>query len=536
MRSGAQDVRRVVGVGILFLVLAIGWSQFAPPSLGGRTTFLVVQGSSMLPRFHAGDLVAVRSAAHYPIGSLAAYEYVPFHAIYFHQIVGRQGSHYVFKGINNRFVDGPFEPTREQIIGRFWLDLPGVGRWLTFWHQPVHAALLVAGLTLVLVLSNPRRRRKVGAPNRDAFQPKGTSVSRTLLGSGILATLAVAGTAFSLWSYAKPLYTTVSDSLAYRQSGRFSYSAAVPKSVVYPQGVVPNGGPIYSPPASTVSLSFGYRMTVPQGQVIGGTARLDAELVSTSGWQQTWTIVPMKHFRGGRATLVGTVDVSSLYNTVAEIEKITHDQSDSYRLVLLPSVNTSALADGRLINARFAPHLSFTVQPTWLQLDVPSSSTADRYLNPSADGTVQHVTSLPASIRLGGMTVPLATARVAGPVFTLAAALCSGLLIGFARRRERRLSEAARIAQHYGGLLVDVDSLPFSPTERSIRVGSMAGLVRLAEQCERMILHAHREGQHVYLLENVGESYYFTTPEDATDEPVSEPRPTIVGPESVASQ
>jgi hypothetical protein len=37
----------------------------------------------------------------------------------------------------------------------------------------------------------------------------------------------------------------------------------------------------------------------------------------------------------------------------------------------------------------------------------------------------------------------------------------------------------------------------------------MDGLVRLAERCERMILHEEREGLHIYLLEDEGVLYRY---------------------------
>ena len=77
------------------------------------------------------------------------------------------------------------------------------------------------------------------------------------------------------------------------------------------------------------------------------------------------------------------------------------------------------------------------------------------------------------------------------------------------------MAEPTRIARQYASLLISVDALPFSPSSRSIRVGSMEGLVRLADQYERIILHAVGEGGcHIYLLENAGESYYFSAQEN----------------------
>ena len=49
------------------------WYFFAPPALGGSTTYVFTDGVSMEPRFHTGDLVLVRSQSSYHVGEIVAY-------------------------------------------------------------------------------------------------------------------------------------------------------------------------------------------------------------------------------------------------------------------------------------------------------------------------------------------------------------------------------------------------------------------------------------------------------------------------------
>ena len=97
---------------VALLLLGLLWLEFAPPKWGGHPTFLVVHGISMLPKFHAGDLVAVRPAARYGVGTLAAYHYPALHTVFFHRIIATRGSRYVFQGlrspigINSSWRDG----------------------------------------------------------------------------------------------------------------------------------------------------------------------------------------------------------------------------------------------------------------------------------------------------------------------------------------------------------------------------------------------------------------------------------------------
>jgi signal peptidase I len=155
--------RKWIWRGAAIAVAGLLWGFFAPPALGGSTTVLMVRGTSMLPRFHTGDLVLVRKGDAYRVGMLAAYDALPFHAVFFHQIVGRAGNRYVFKGLNNRVAD-PYHPPASEIIGAYWFSIPTVGLWLQFWRQPGNAALLVAATALVAAATSPRRRRDGSAP------------------------------------------------------------------------------------------------------------------------------------------------------------------------------------------------------------------------------------------------------------------------------------------------------------------------------------------------------------------------------------
>src|SRR5260370_6367352 len=44
-----------------------------PQSLGGRADWVMVSGTSMLPRFHTGDLVLVEHQSSYHVGDVIAY-------------------------------------------------------------------------------------------------------------------------------------------------------------------------------------------------------------------------------------------------------------------------------------------------------------------------------------------------------------------------------------------------------------------------------------------------------------------------------
>lgn len=161
-RQGLTGRRRAWSLLATAAVLAAAWLLLAPPQLGGSTSYVIASGVSMLPRFHAGDVVVLRRQASYHPGEVAAYHNQQLGVVVMHRIIASRGGRYVFRGDNNDFTDS-YQPTRAQIVGAEWVRLPGAGRYLLTLHQP-----LVAGAALALLwvfsfspqASSRRQRRR----------------------------------------------------------------------------------------------------------------------------------------------------------------------------------------------------------------------------------------------------------------------------------------------------------------------------------------------------------------------------------------
>jgi signal peptidase I len=140
-----------------FALCLAAWATFAPPQLGGSTSYAITTGVSMLPHFHAGDLVLLRHESSYTVGEVAGYHNGQLGVTVMHRIVAIDGDRYVFKGDNNDFTD-MFEPTAAQIVGAEWIHLPGWGNTLLTLRAPVVGAVLL-GLMWVFVFW-PRSRSR----------------------------------------------------------------------------------------------------------------------------------------------------------------------------------------------------------------------------------------------------------------------------------------------------------------------------------------------------------------------------------------
>lgn len=118
------------------VVAAVAWAVW-PASLGGATTFIIVDGSSMEPRFHSGDLVVARVGTP-AVGDVVVYRPDGFdHALIVHQIVGGDGADgWVMQGENNTWTD-PWRPTNADVVGVVHSMVPRLGSLTMFLVSPI---------------------------------------------------------------------------------------------------------------------------------------------------------------------------------------------------------------------------------------------------------------------------------------------------------------------------------------------------------------------------------------------------------------
>lgn len=148
---------------VLVVMLAAMLAAFGllPQQIGGQMSFVITDGTSMLPHIRTGDLVIVRREPIYRVGEVAAFHDQQLHVIVLHRIVAIRGDHYVFKGDNNNFVTS-YEPTKPQIVGAEWFQIPRAGRLILGLRSPPVAAAALAALWLFSFSgrSSSRRRRR----------------------------------------------------------------------------------------------------------------------------------------------------------------------------------------------------------------------------------------------------------------------------------------------------------------------------------------------------------------------------------------
>ncbi len=114
-----KSLRAPAVIANIFLVLGliILWITFAPASIGGRVSYVMVNGISMEPGFHLGDLTILRRDSNYQVGDIVTYHDSQMQAYVIHRIIGIDQDQFILKGDNNSWIDA-YRPTQEEIIGK----------------------------------------------------------------------------------------------------------------------------------------------------------------------------------------------------------------------------------------------------------------------------------------------------------------------------------------------------------------------------------------------------------------------------------
>lgn len=165
MRSDASGRHRLEGRWrplasylIAALLVATWWASLAPTAVFGPNSYVMVQGHSMEPMLHTGDLVIARRESQYHIGDLVVFHIYSGSVI--HRIVsGSAEAGWQTKGDNNNWVD-PWVLDNSGVAGKFQTEIPQFGTLLAWGRTHV---LLVAAITtgIAMLFYIPLRRKKL---------------------------------------------------------------------------------------------------------------------------------------------------------------------------------------------------------------------------------------------------------------------------------------------------------------------------------------------------------------------------------------
>ncbi len=152
--------KRRRGILLSVLLLAVAWALLAPLELGGQLKYILINGSSMLPLMAKGDFAIVRAETSYQVGDVVAYDFPDLGTV-IHRIIDKKGDQFVMKGDNNTWIDG-YSPTADEIYGKLWVKIPGVGKAILALREPWAFGLLLGccGLLFGMDWAKPQKRTR----------------------------------------------------------------------------------------------------------------------------------------------------------------------------------------------------------------------------------------------------------------------------------------------------------------------------------------------------------------------------------------
>lgn len=507
---------------------AAAWYFFAPPQIGGRTTYLITQGTSMEPRIHQGDLVLVRKAASYRVGDIVAYRLTP-RTLVLHRItgiaanVGAAGApHWIMKGDNNAWPDSK-QPATQDIVGKLWIQLPSAGStWLRL-GKPLALALflLMAGIMLQTTTANtsqepgPRAKSRLRKPAGSWTGSSAVSVwFQALVVVGLLAPVFLVLCAIA---FAQPAQQLGSVAVTYDQNGVFGYSAAAPPGI-YDQQEVTTGEPVYLRLVHDLTVRFTYHFKAQAPHDLHGTYQIFLTIAGENGWRRTAALAPATAFSGDTVRMSGKVDLTQVQALLAAVAQQTGVQGQLSTLTLQPVVKTLGTLSGAKLSERFSPSLRFRMAPLELVLDKGANDNGGP-LHPAQSGLVKLARREASRISMLGLSLQVSLIRViavAGLTLSAIAAAVLGLLLHGVLHGD----ESARIRARYGASLIEIhtNDPAAAPASTVIDACSIDDLAKVARQRGQLLLHSCDSAGHRYSVVDGCVIYQYRVVKPARDD------------------
>jgi signal peptidase len=161
-------VKRILGwieAALVVLVLVFWFFELRPQSFGGPAGYALVNGTSMLPKYHTGDVVIVHRQLQYRVGDVIAYTvpkgFAGSGSQVIHRIIGGSAkTGFVVQG-DNRTAPDIWRPKASDVVGAAWAHIPKFGAVVRLLHTPVFLAGLAALIAVLsVVFHKPKQKRE----------------------------------------------------------------------------------------------------------------------------------------------------------------------------------------------------------------------------------------------------------------------------------------------------------------------------------------------------------------------------------------
>ena len=487
---------------LLAISLVLLWVAFAPARLGGQVAYVIVNGISMEPGYHLGDLTIMRKANSYKVGDIVTYRDADMQAYVIHRIIRVEQDHYVLQGDNNSWIDA-YRPTNEEIIGKLWIYIPKLGKIFKWLRSPLNMALtmgLLGGLLMASMTIKPSARRK-SKNSSIAATPK-SSLEVDLY---LLCTLGLFFLGLSILAFIKPL-TRPAEDIQYQQESYFSYSATG-TPVIYDTDIVRSGEPVFPRLTCFLNITFNYKLLGSQIQDVSGDYQLIARVMDEqSGWQRTIPMNERTSFHGNSFSAASNLDLCQIVSLVNTLKEETGLRASNFTLEVTPQVFITANAMGNQIVDSFEPKLAFRFDEVHFSLAVPKGQ--EDPLSLARQSSIENTNIEANTLSILGLELRIGLVRIMG-LLGLVLNLGGLMIVGYRVFRTAPQDQEALIRLKYGGLLVNMYERNLAPASIVIDVTTIDELAKLAERHNTVILHMTLNFVHYYMVQCNGLTYRY---------------------------
>jgi signal peptidase I len=486
--------------------------MFAPTTVGGATSYVIVSGSSMKPTLAEGDLVVVRQGR-YEVGDIVAFE--TGNGLVIHRIVGGSAEEgFVMQGDNKPAPDN-WTPVPEDVVGEYFAQLPHAGRWAHgLAANPALFGALIGGLGSLMIW-NPRRRRtrrRAGRAETSRKTARSAVRGASVRGAGsillVLAGLVLLTAGATAYTMLRPMQRTETVERAlHRHQGEFAYTATVRDSVVYDSNSVispANGSeptPIYTQLLDELMVDFRYELTQAQPDA-GGTVSAEMRVEAGDGlWARTIPLLAPVGFEGSSARISFPVDIRGVNRMIARAEEQTGFSPGTYQLVVTARVELEAASLEDPTGSSFVTELPMELNGTLLSV-INQELTRSETVAETEERVVTN------DIEVFGTSLPLRWMRASSGAL-LAMTMLGAVIFVIGLRKRLGRGDVARIRLRYGSLIVPVTGT--APNgDHPVDVGTIADLVRLARRSEQMVFHDQISAtEHRFFVPDGSVTYQF---------------------------
>ncbi|MBT3390301.1 MAG: signal peptidase I [Chloroflexi bacterium] len=461
------------------------WLFFAPTQIGGKSSYVILIGNSMLPTYERGDLVVVRPAKQYTIGDVVAYQH-PEIGVVFHRIIDFDNSSFVMKGDHNFWLDS-HHPKQNEIVGKLWLHIPSMGGLLMQLRTPRNFTLFVTAMIGALLFidfqQNPKRMKRM---SETKYNPMELLI--------LFSVIAIASLVLGVVAFTKPIFTVKDKQIPYIHNGVFAYTAEVPDGV-YDTNTVQPGEPIYRQVANRFTVSFDYAFITTETSDLLMNSQLFAEISNSSGWKRTLELQPSTTV-GDTLSLVAVVNFADIQAFIDALETQAEVQDKTYILTIRPVIILDGQLAGINYQDHFSPELAFTFEDLVVAPIQPSAE-EDPFF-PQTTGMLTYASTATNTLPILGFDISVPLARMLS-IITLLAYLYSLVVLFLLVKPKQDVGEVSRIQMLYGNQIVSITS--FTSPQNLTEVGNIAELAKIANDHNKVILHLEHRNMHHYFVQ-----------------------------------